>query len=112
MKGDYYRYLAEFKKGPIKREAVDHAFYSYRRAEDLAKSSLDSTHPVRLGLALNFSVFYYEIMSSPDRACSLAKQAFDKAYTTLRNTPEKNYINSEELMQILGDNLTLWITEV
>ena len=34
---------------------------------------LPSTHPIRLGLALNFSVFYYEIMNTPDQACKLAK---------------------------------------
>merc|ERR1711977_666787 len=111
MKGDYYRYLAEFKKGPIKREAVDHAFYSYRRAEDLAKSSLDSTHPVRLGLALNFSVFYYEIMSSPDRACSLAKQAFDDAIAELDTLNEDSYKDSTLIMQLLRDNLTLWTSD-
>jgi len=42
--------------------------------QDIALSELAPTHPIRLGLALNFSVFYYEILNSPDRACSLAKQ--------------------------------------
>lgn len=42
--------------------------------QDIANTELAPTHPIRLGLALNFSVFYYEILNSPDRACSLAKQ--------------------------------------
>ena len=42
--------------------------------QDIANAELAPTHPIRLGLALNFSVFYYEILNSPDRACSLAKQ--------------------------------------
>ena len=42
--------------------------------QDIALAELAPTHPIRLGLALNFSVFYYEILNSPDRACSLAKQ--------------------------------------
>lgn len=42
--------------------------------QDIALAELAPTHPIRLGLALNFSVFYYEILNSPDRACNLAKQ--------------------------------------
>jgi len=38
---------------------------------------MQPTHPIRLGLALNFSVFYYEILNSPDKACQLAKQVYD-----------------------------------
>ena len=49
---------------------------AYQDAFDIAKAKMPSTHPIRLGLALNFSVFYYEIINSPDRACHLAKQVW------------------------------------
>jgi 14-3-3 protein epsilon len=61
-----------------------------------------------LGLALNFSVFYYEILNSPDRACHLAKQAFDDAIAELDSLSEESYRDSTLIMQLLRDNLTLW----
>ena len=72
------------------------------------KPSLTPTHPIRLGLALNFSVFYYEILNSPDRACHLAKQAFDDAIAELDSLSEESYRDSTLIMQLLRDNLTLW----
>ena len=47
---------------------------AYEAAFDLSKSALPSTHPIRLGLALNYSVFYYEIQNDAEKACSMAKK--------------------------------------
>ncbi|KAE9587132.1 putative 14-3-3 protein [Lupinus albus] len=74
MKGDYHRYLAEFKTGAERKDAAENTLAAYKSAQDIANTELPPTHPIRLGLALNFSVFYYEILNSPDRACNLAKQ--------------------------------------
>ena len=74
-----YRYLAEFQSGDSRKESAAKALEAYTSASSIANSDLPPTHPIRLGLALNFSVFYYEILNSPDRACHLAKQAFDDA---------------------------------
>ena len=54
-------------------EVVDDSQKAYQDAYDISKSKMQPTHPIRLGLALNFSVFYYEILNSPEKACQLAK---------------------------------------
>ncbi|KAJ0062625.1 hypothetical protein NL108_004233, partial [Boleophthalmus pectinirostris] len=83
MKGDYYRYLAEVaseadKKGKLHStlNALNtlNSKKAYEDALECCKSEMDPTHPIRLGLALNYSVFYYEILSSPKEACALAKE--------------------------------------
>lgn len=112
MKGDYYRYLAEFKAGDDRKEAADQSLKAYEVANDTADSELPATHPVRLGLALNFSVFYYEILDSPERACHLAKQAFDEAIAELDSLNEESYKDSTLIMQLLKDNLTLWTSDL
>ncbi|XP_042435138.1 14-3-3 protein 7-like isoform X1 [Zingiber officinale] len=108
MKGDYYRYLAEFKTGNERNEAADQSLKAYQAATSTAMTELPPNHPIRLGLALNFSVFYYEIMDSPERACHLAQEAFDKALPELNTLSEISYKESTLILQILRDNLTLW----
>lgn len=81
---------------------------SYEKATTLAKASMTTTDPVRLGLALNFSVFYYEILNDPQAACQLAKQAFDDAIADIENLEENNYKDSTTIMQLMRDNLNLW----
>ncbi|XP_020582191.1 14-3-3-like protein C isoform X2 [Phalaenopsis equestris] len=112
MKGDYYRYLAEFKSGNDRKEAADQSLKAYQMASSTAEADLSPTHPIRLGLALNFSVFYYEIMNSPERACHLAKQAFDEAISELDTLSEESYKDSTLIMQLLRDNLTLWTSDI
>ena len=120
-KGDYHRYLAEFAIGDKRKESADKSLEAYKNATEVAQTDLAPTHPIRLGLALNFSVFYYEILNSPDQACHLAKQAFDDAIAgksiigefvnvinnslELDTLSEESYKDSTLIMQLLRDNL-------
>lgn len=111
MKGDYYRYLAEVASGDDKTKAIENSQTAYQKASETSTKEMDPTHPIRLGLALNFSVFYYEILNSPEKACSLAKSAFDNAIAELDQLNEESYKDSTLIMQLLRDNLTLWTSD-
>lgn len=110
MKGDYYRYLAEVKEKEKKDDVVEKSKEAYEAAMVNA-ASMPPTHPIRLGLALNYSVFHYEIMNNPKEACEKAKTAFDDAIAELDNLQEDAYKDSTLIMQLLRDNLTLWTSE-
>jgi hypothetical protein len=106
MKGDYYRYLVEANHDKEVNKA--NSKKAYEDATALSAEQLTTTHPIRLGLALNFSVFYYEIEGNIGEACTLAKEAFDSAITELDQVKEDMYKDSTLIMQLLRDNLTLW----
>jgi len=108
MCGDYYRYLSEFKLQDKADEIKSKAEEYYKKAMDVAEANLNETHPTRLGLALNFSVCYYEILKEPEKACDLAKKSFDAAIEKLDTLNDASYKDSTLIMQLLRDNLTLW----
>ncbi|KAG7260060.1 hypothetical protein CRUP_007271 [Coryphaenoides rupestris] len=111
MKGDYFRYLAEVAMGEEKDSIVTSSQEAYSKALEISKEQMQPLHPIRLGLALNFSVFYYEILNSPEMACQLAKNAFDEAIAELDSMKEDSYKDSTLIMQLLRDNLTLWTAD-
>ena len=78
--------------------SADSALTSYENATKIANDELDATHPIRLGLALNFSVFYYEVKEEPKEACAMAKKAFDDAIAELDNLDEEQYKDSTTIM--------------
>jgi len=108
MTADYYRYLAELitDKGYDKKAAE-----MYEQAFQIAQKHLEPTHPIRLGLALNYSVCFYEILKDRKRACDLAKSAFDQAITKLDKIDEASYKDATLIMQLLRDNLALWTAD-
>jgi len=108
MKGDYLRYLAEIQKESDEKDSINNARQVYQDAWDISEKELESTHPIHLGLALNFSVYYFEILDDKVKACDLAKKAFDDAISMLDNLKEESYKDSTLIMQLLRDNLTLW----
>lgn len=108
MIADYHRYIAEVTPEgdkQQKQQMVDH----YRQGMNLAQA-LEATHPIRLGLALNYSVSLYEICNDAANASQVAKDAFDGAIAQLDHIEENFYKDSTLIMQLLRDNLTQWST--
>ncbi len=112
MKGDYHRYLAECSSGEAQSKIAQDGLKAYTEATEAGANELKKTNPIRLGLALNFSVFYYEILNNPTQACSLAKQAFDDAIAEIEELNDDEYKDSTTIMQLIRDNLTLWSSDL
>jgi 14-3-3 protein epsilon len=112
MKADYYRYIAENIDGDKKKTYSDSSMNSYQEAMDTSKD-LSITNPIRLGLALNFSVFYYEVFEDKETACKIAKETLDAARKELTGTDEEDdeHKDAYSIVNLLQENLNMWTME-
>ena len=112
MKGDYNRYVAEYAQGDLKQSVADGALNAYKTASEVAKDSLSAVHPISLGLALNFSVFYYEVMNDHETACKIAKETLDNANSSPNlDEEDESQRDAIQIINLLRENLEMWRLE-
>ena len=110
MIGDYYRYVAESAHESILEEVKNGALEGYQKADNLS-GSLNACHPIRLGLALNFSVFYYEVINNKKKACDLGEKALTEALEKIDDVDEETFRDAKSIIELLKENLSLWKEE-
>lgn len=110
MQADYYRYEAEFAEADSasRQEIAQLAEQSYTEATQEAQANLQTTHPVRLGLALNFSVFQHEVLGETAAAVVTAQAALNNALADVAGLSEEASRDANQTIQLLRDNLELW----
>ncbi len=108
MTGDYYRYIAENAKGENLEAVVQGAIAAYKEAEEI---NLPPCNPIKLGLALNYSVFNYEVLKDHKKACLLADNALQSALDKIDELEEDDFRDAKSIIELLKENLTLWKEE-
>ena len=108
MVGDYYRYIAENAKDSKLEEVKNNALKAYDEANAIA---LPPCNPIKLGLALNFSVFHYEVMKNHSAACKLADESLQNALDKIDELEEDDFRDAKSIIELLKENLTLWKEE-
>ena len=110
MIGDYYRYVAECAQGDQLETVKNGALENYQLAQT-SSATLNACNPIRLGLALNFSVFHYEVMNNHKQACELGEAALSDALEKIDDVDEETFRDAKSIIELLKENLSLWKEE-
>ncbi|KAL3094817.1 hypothetical protein niasHS_006112 [Heterodera schachtii] len=111
MKADYYRYMAEVATDADRSGVVELAKAAYQEAMEIATSKIAAINPTRLGLALNFSVFNFEILKSVDEARKVAQKAIDLAQAEIATLTVQLADDASINLRMLRENMELWTPE-
>jgi len=106
-KGDYLRYQTEVLQEQEKKEIVKEIQRFYEEAEIIC-NELEQTNPVRLGLYLNLSIFYYETMREYRKGIEIAQKTFDDGIKQIVSIEAEEYKDITLILQLVRDNLNLW----
>ena len=112
LKADFYRYKCEFLTGKDFEDTCTATEKIYKEGSEIANKELPINNSTRLGLALNYSVFYYEIKKAKDEAIIIAKNAFDESMKILDDLEISKAKDTLLIIQLLKENLISWCTEM
>jgi 14-3-3 protein epsilon len=109
LKGDFFRFRAEFTYGKEHEQVCLQTEKSYKDAFEIAEKNVPIFSPTRLGLALNLSIFYYEVKSMKEEACHIARNAYEEAIKIKDELKKNKAFESLNLIKLLNENLKLWM---
>ena len=109
LKADHYRYLCEISK---EKDFLDKAEQIYKEGYDLAMKELPHINNERIGLALNFALFYYEVKGEKKEGCKIAKKAFEESMKYLDELEKFKSKDVLLLIQLIKENLIFWSSEL
>eukprot|EP00947_MAST-08B_sp_MAST-8B-sp1_P003298 g3298.t1 len=108
---DCHRAMAETLVGEEHRDEVDRAQRKYEEAT-AAMDGLPVTHARRLSVALNFAAFTADVVKNLEKACKMAKRAFDEAAREHPHVEDKAASDAcYRIMLLLRENLRRWTTD-
>ena len=112
LKADFLRYKCEISYGKELDDIISQTEKIYKEANDIANKELNINNSTRLGLALNYSVFFYEIKKMKEEAINIAKNAFDEAMKILDDLEISKAKDTLLIIQMLKENLISWCNEI
>ena len=89
----------------------EHTENQYKKALTLAQN-LPMHDLLKINLAINYSVFLYEIKNAREEAKAFAKQAFDECMKSIDELNKSKSLETITAIKILKENITLWDIEV
>ena len=107
MVADYYRYTAETAEGDKLNEVTTKAAEFYDKATEAAQG-LKAYDSNKLGLALNYSVFWYELKNDSKKACQIAEEALNAAKEVIDEMDNEQARDALSIIELLKENLDLW----
>ena len=72
---------------------------------------MNACNPIRLGLALNYSVFHYEVMNDHKNAQVIGEKALSEALEKIDDVDEETFRDAKSIIELLKENLSLWKEE-
>ena len=107
IKADTFRYLAQFETGKNVLKVIGETEKRYLEAVKEAQS-METTHPLRLALMLNYATFKYEIEQNFTSAIEIAAEAFQESLAFFPGLEELEKDETLRIMILLEQNIDLW----
>ena len=111
MIGDYYRFIGDFAEGSLKNKIIDNCNKYYSEADKIL-SNFSYLNPIKIGLLLNTTVYYYEVLSSPQKAINLAQTIVknfeeDRKHKKIDENSD-DFKDSLSIYNLVKENLDMW----